>query len=1105
MNRLRTDTGFSRARIAGCMALCAVLVFVGGCGSPFSLIELVDGPDGASLSVSPNAGTVIANSTVALLATGGHPPYDYRVVDGLGSVSGNLYTAPATPGTEHLRVTDAVGSSVDVRFVVDAGGVGLGISPSSQTVYTGASITFNAIGGTGPFSYSVSGSSGAPPMAGNEYVAGTVAGTDTVTVTDLADMSTAAATVTVQAKPLSIAPQAITLRAGQTVAFAPVGGDGPFGWEVTDDQSGGSIDATGVYTAGPLAGTIDEITLTDGYDGRTRAALVTVESVEFETNVDYAPASVSNVSGTMKTNGVFTADGMVENIGTAGGSHDVVWTVYASTDTTIGGSDFIVASGVIAGGIPAGDTAPVAVNGVWPSVAGAYHLIMHVSAQDDITHGNNAAAAATAITVTDPVSIQPSSFTVYTGQTISFTATGHGPFSWLVTDPQSGGSIHPTTGEYQAGPNPGVDTIEVTDDYDGAAATATITVQSTPLPTEIDYVIDAVVLDPGETTTGSALTGTLDLRNAGSGDGAYDLSWAVYASTDTSVGGNDYVIATGTTAPIASGGTAGVPFAGFWPPVAGTYYIVASIAAVDDTNVANNFGATASATTVSETIPDPVDVDYVVETAPPGGSAVPEATFSESFVIRNAGTDAGSANLSWSVYLSDDPNYDAGDQLVDSGTIPGGLAAGVESGPIPADGEWPAATGIYYLIVRLHAVDDINPANNTSASDAYYVSAPGTVDYQVTQITIDYPAALAGSPIKEQFTIANIGSDPGTAPFGWNLYVSTSPGLGGGETLIASEWGLPALGAGSSSTVGHVPALWPAAAGSYYLIVEVADTADPPVTAVRAQGPYSIQDPPDYTVGNITIQLDDGSPGGRLDGTGAFDFSIHNQGDNGASSIVWRVYASVTPSLGPSSELLASGVHPSLAAGETSGPIGFGTAHWPLLASRYYLIITVSAEDDQNPQNDARVSGPIDVPRVYVEGPENNNGFGPTTTELTNVSDVDPALGGSLLPHELIKITGTGDTGGGFRVDTYKLTIGAGVSRIRTYAEWASGEDHIDIWVWDLYGSEWYSPDLAADREPGSGMFLVGGWSEGDTAYVGVQFLAGFGTAPYTLYIFGAP
>ena len=105
------------------MIVCGIFV-VAGCDD-FSFYGLIDDArdrrdTGLALQISPISATVPAGADLLFSATGGTRPYTYALVRGNGSVDpeSGVYTAPATPSVDIVRLIDADGTSVDSQIVV---------------------------------------------------------------------------------------------------------------------------------------------------------------------------------------------------------------------------------------------------------------------------------------------------------------------------------------------------------------------------------------------------------------------------------------------------------------------------------------------------------------------------------------------------------------------------------------------------------------------------------------------------------------------------------------------------------------------------------------------------------------------------------------------------------------------------------------------------------------------------------------------------------------------------------------------------------------------------------------------------------------------------
>ena len=315
--------------------------------------------------------------------------------------------------------------------------------------------------------------------------------------------------------------------------------------------------------------------------------------------------------------------------------------------------------------------------------------------------------------VVDTLSVGPTNVTVQPGGTITFVATGgNPPYAFSIA---SVGSAPPaptltTAGVYVAGSTKGTDTIEVTD-ASGTVAAATVSVTSAV--TNVDYTVTAASF-PTTGTSGNTIPAgsTFILSNAGSAGGTKPVSWWVYMSTSSTLGSGASVLTSGTTAALGPGATSSVNVSWTWPAGSGTRYLFVMVAAADDLNQANNTFSVPATVALN-----PSQVDYVVPTVTgPGGSAAAGSAVSGTFQFRNAGTNNGGQNVTWSVFASMDNVLDASDVLVASGSYGSALNAGVTSSVVTFNGNWPSASANYYLIVHVAAADDLDPLNNSGVS-----------------------------------------------------------------------------------------------------------------------------------------------------------------------------------------------------------------------------------------------------------------------------------------------------------------------------------------------------------------------------------------------------
>ena len=199
-----------------------------------------------ALGIAPGSAIVDAGGMVTFAAHGGKPPYSFSVTAGGGAVdaSSGAYRAPAAAGSAKVRVSDSAGKSADANVTINPA---LGISPPARTVATGARFTFQAQGGTSPFTFTLASGAGAVGASTGVYVAPPAPGSAAVRVTD-ATGATADAAVTVEIGTLAISPAAITYPLHQPVpAFTTTGGTPPVHYAVV--SGAGTIDPdSGVFT-----------------------------------------------------------------------------------------------------------------------------------------------------------------------------------------------------------------------------------------------------------------------------------------------------------------------------------------------------------------------------------------------------------------------------------------------------------------------------------------------------------------------------------------------------------------------------------------------------------------------------------------------------------------------------------------------------------------------------------------------------------------------------------------------------------------------------------------------------------------------------------------
>ncbi len=138
----------------------------------------------------------------------------------------------------------------------------LAVDPVEAFVEASDVVSFHAIGGTGAARFALQGEDGEETEEGGGtvhetlglYAAGETVGlTETVRVTDLGCRGEATARVHV-VDPLAVEPTSVELLPMSVLELAVRGGSGDYALELVRTGSGGSVDASGMYSAGASAG-----------------------------------------------------------------------------------------------------------------------------------------------------------------------------------------------------------------------------------------------------------------------------------------------------------------------------------------------------------------------------------------------------------------------------------------------------------------------------------------------------------------------------------------------------------------------------------------------------------------------------------------------------------------------------------------------------------------------------------------------------------------------------------------------------------------------------------------------------------------------------------
>jgi len=117
----------------------------------------------SALTISPSQLTTTPSTVSILSANGGVPPYSFRIVSGIGSISNSNqnsageFLSPNTTGNAVVELSDSVGTSVQASVKISPQ---LFISPTSSTISIGNQITFIGSGGVPPYTFDLASGTG---------------------------------------------------------------------------------------------------------------------------------------------------------------------------------------------------------------------------------------------------------------------------------------------------------------------------------------------------------------------------------------------------------------------------------------------------------------------------------------------------------------------------------------------------------------------------------------------------------------------------------------------------------------------------------------------------------------------------------------------------------------------------------------------------------------------------------------------------------------------------------------------------------------------------------------------------------------------------------
>lgn len=376
-------------------------------------------PDELRFEISET--TIDINTNFIFTVHGGTLPYTFSLQSGPGTLhaSSGVFSAGPTPGIATVRVTDAMGKSIDASITIISR---VSLSPASFTLAINNTKSFIASGGEPPYTFSIESGLGSIDATTGLFTASATPGPVVVKATDFAG-ALSLANVTVNPA-LVISPISKLTIVNATTSFIATGGVPPYNYSISAGT--GTIESsTGVFTAPSVSG-LSTVRITDAV-GNISESAVTVNG----------PLAISPATLNLATQSVHT---MVAS----GGLPPYTFSVFS------GGGTINSSSGDY--------TAPVS--------SGTAVLRVTDSSGQSID---------AAVSIYNSLILSPQTVTIGVNSTQNFFASGG--FGTLTFSIVNGtGSIHPSTGVFTAGPGVGTTDIIVSDTIGNSLAARIIVI-----------------------------------------------------------------------------------------------------------------------------------------------------------------------------------------------------------------------------------------------------------------------------------------------------------------------------------------------------------------------------------------------------------------------------------------------------------------------------------------------------------------------------------------------------------------------------------------------------------------------------------------------------
>jgi hypothetical protein len=302
-----------KARI-GTLVLPVLLVVLPGCGGA--------GKEPVAVSISPPTANVIQGGTqsfTAKVTNTSNSAVNWTVQEGAGGsiTSMGVYTAPNKGGSFHVIATSQADTSKSSTAIATVPPVAVSLNQTDVTIDVGNQFTFIA-NVTGTVNTAVSwaiqeGASGGSITSSGIYTAPGTHGTFHVIMTSQADTTQkVTATVTVAPLLVSVSPPSDVLGPVGVRVFSPTVNtslNANVTWSVQEGAAGGSITASGQYTAPNNTGLFQVVATSVQDPTKNGAANVTIVPSGFRPTGDMSAGRTGHTATLLQSGNVLMAGG----------------------------------------------------------------------------------------------------------------------------------------------------------------------------------------------------------------------------------------------------------------------------------------------------------------------------------------------------------------------------------------------------------------------------------------------------------------------------------------------------------------------------------------------------------------------------------------------------------------------------------------------------------------------------------------------------------------------------------------------------------------------------------------------------------------------------